>query len=143
MPTTAVMTYSGVKLEPAQFPELARTIAVKLPASVNYPRGTVLGELTATPGTYTQYLTGASTGAETAKALLVFDCQTDASGNITLSSVASTAGDEWGAKQVSVAAYVAGYFKTTELTGLDAAGIVDLGGNLVSGVLADGVLRIG
>jgi hypothetical protein len=38
-------------------------------------------------------------------------------------------------------AWFKGYFDTKDLTGLDAAGIVDLG-RLVSGVLADGVLEI-
>jgi hypothetical protein len=137
------MTYTGVKLEPAYYPETAKTLAVKLPNSVNYARGTVLGEVTATPGVYKAYASGSSDGSQVPKCILTFDCQTDSSGNITLSGTSGTAGDEWGAKQLSVAAYVAGYFKTSELTGLDANAVTVLGGNLVSGSVSDGVLRIG
>lgn len=141
MPTAAITTYSNKKLEPFYNPDLARDIAVRLPANATLARGTVLGEVTATPGTFAAYATGNSDGTETAKAILVFDCKTDANGLITHGDVST--GEEVGAKRVSTPAYVAGYFKTTELTGLDAAGLADMAGNVIHGSVADGVIRIG
>lgn len=143
MPTTPIHTWSGRKLEPAIYPHLALTIAVRLPASVTLARGTVLGELTATPGTYNAYADAGAGGLGTAKAILAFDVVTDSSGNIILTTTAGATGGEFGEKFLTVPVYVAGYFKTSELVGLDAPGIIDLGGNLISGVLSDGILRIG
>jgi len=143
MPTTAQHTWSGKKLEPFQFPHLARTIAVKLPANVTLARGTILGEVTATPGTFAAYANANANGTQDAKAILAFDVSTDASGNITFGTTAGGAGGEWGEKEVSVPAYVAGYFRTTELVGLDAAGLADMSGNVIQGTLADGVIRLG
>ena len=108
-------TYTGVKLE-ALFPDEARVIEVKIPASTTIAKGTVLGQ--------------------TAVAIMMYDVISDASSNIFLGNVAS------GDTPLSVVpAYRKGSFKTSELTGLDAAGITDLG-RLVQGTLADGILQV-
>src|SRR5436305_6504339 len=98
MPTTAIMTFSGKKLEPYMAPEDARLISVKIPASTAFlARGTVLGELTATPGTYKAYASGNADGSQVAKAILAFDIATDAGGLITLTPTSGqSTGGEYG-----------------------------------------------
>ncbi|HEU4752570.1 MAG TPA: head decoration protein [Armatimonadota bacterium] len=140
MPTTAITTWTNLKLEPAIHPEDVRTIAVKLGASLSLARGTVLAQKTADSKWYA-YNNANADGTETARAILPYDVQTDASGNVTYSSTASQAGGEHGQKDTSVPVYVKGTFKTADLTGLDAAGVTDLG-RLISGTLADGILQL-
>jgi hypothetical protein len=92
-----------------------------------------------TKGTYGPYNDGGSGGLNVAKAILGYDCATDAGGLITFGV---QSGGGYNAEAFPDApAWFKGYFDTKDLTGLDAAGIVDLG-RLVSGVLADGVLEI-
>lgn len=69
-------------------------------------------------------------------AILPFACQTDAAGNITTSSVASTAGGMWGETYMTVEAYFSGYFDTSKLTLYDANALAKMGkeiSNLASG----------
>ena len=75
-----------------------------------------------------------SSGATTA--ILPFACQTDAAGNITISSVSGQAGGQWGDTFPSVPAYFSGYFDTLPLTGYDSNATTQLGkeiANLASG----------
>lgn len=60
MPNTASTTFSNLKIEPAIRPDLATLLNVKLPVSVNYTRGTLLGELI---GTNSKQRLRPSTGA--------------------------------------------------------------------------------
>src|SRR5689334_19467113 len=62
MPTAAIQTFSGQKLEPYICPEDARTLAVKLPASVDYAKGTILGEKAGTNELQKLVITGGPTG---------------------------------------------------------------------------------
>jgi hypothetical protein len=126
--------YTGLKLEPFEDPEGAVTDSVPFGASLTIARGTVLGIKTADSLFYA-YADANSDGTQTAKAIAMFDMTTDGSGNVTI-------GNDWASTSKSGPVYKAGTFRTTELTGLDAAGVVDLG-RLVSGTAADGVLRIG
>jgi hypothetical protein len=146
MPTAATTTYSGNRLVPVYNAEDALRQPVKLPASVVYAKGTVLGELTATPGTFKAYTSGASDGSQIPKSILEYACATDASGNITLGGAAT--GGQFGETRLVVPAYFTGAFKTAELvqTGagaIDANAVTVLGAHLVSGTLADGVIQIG
>lgn len=141
MPTTPILTFTNRKLEPYMYPGAAKTIAVRLGASLTLAAGTVLGEVAATPGVFGAYATGNSDGTETAKAILVYDVVTDPDGKATFGAAGSP-GYDHGYKQLEVPVYIAGYFKTTELTGLDAAGLADMSGRLVLGVIADGVISI-
>jgi hypothetical protein len=50
-----VTNWSDKMLTPAMNPTQARQINVQLPASVVYAKGTILGELSGTPGTYKAY----------------------------------------------------------------------------------------
>jgi hypothetical protein len=137
MPTAAFDTYTGAALTPYERPELSSVHNVKLPNSVTYSKGTVLGELTATAGSYKAYADANVDGSGVAKAILQYDVTVDASGNHT-----------WGGGQLGEArpyapAYFAGYFKTTDLTGLDTAAVADPGWRQVTGSVADGVVALG
>lgn len=145
MPTTATTTYSADKLDPIYDPELAKLIHVKLQASTTFAKGTVLGEVTATPGTYAPYDDAVATGAQVARVILQYACITDASNNITYGT--ATGGGAWGETYLTAPVYYRGSFKTSELPqsgagSIDAAAVVDLG-RLISGTTADGVLLIG
>jgi hypothetical protein len=133
----AVNTYNGARLCPLYpQPEYAR-VAVKLPANKTYPQGQVLGELTATPGTYMDYASGHVDGSQVPKVILEYPCATDASGNITIGAVAGTG--SFGVTENSAPAYFTGTFNTAELTGFDANAATILGGHLISGTVATGV----
>lgn len=80
MPSTALNAFTQLKLEPVQNPDLARTIAVLLPASITYTRGTILGELVASPGTYKKYDPNGNDGTQVPKALLAYTVTTDSNG---------------------------------------------------------------
>jgi hypothetical protein len=139
MPIDPVRAWSRAKLEPYHSPMDARTVAVRLVASSDLPRGTVLGQVT-TGGRFGAYDGEATDGRETAVAILPYDCRTDAAGAITLASGAQ-AGGEHGDTYDHVPVYVAGTFHTSELTGLDSDAVADLG-RLVSGSISDGLLRL-
>lgn len=135
MPTSATHTFSpGAKrVDPVLVPELAVEYNVPLKASTTFAQGTVLGKKTA-DGKYQAYATGASDGSETALCILQYACVTDASGNVTIEG-------EWGVTRKEAPVWVAGYFATEDLTGLDAAGVVDLGGSLIVGDTTTGILK--
>ena len=89
-------------------------------------------------GTWAAYNDGHSDGTQVAKAILQYDICTDAAGLVTYGQ---TAPNEFGIKYPYAPAYFNGAFKTSELTGLDAAAVADLG-RLTSGTVADGILAI-
>lgn len=90
-------------------------------------------------GLWGAYNDGASDGREVAKAIAVYDFRTDSLGRV----VYAAAGDspEYGIYYTSAPAWFKGRFRTTDLVGLDANGIADLG-RLESGTAADGILAI-
>lgn len=126
--------YTGVKLEPFERPREAVTESVPFGVSLTIARGTVVAIKTS-DGKWYAYATGASDGTEVARGIAQYDFTTDASGNVTIAN-------QTGVEYHTAPVYLAGTFRTNELTGLDAAAVADLG-RLVAGALADGVLRIG
>jgi hypothetical protein len=126
--------YTGQKLEPFERPKEAVTESVPFGNSLTIAKGTVLGIVTAT-GKWAAYDNGAATGLEVARGIAMYNFTTDGSGNVTIAN-------DTGVTYHTAPIYLAGTFRTTELTGLDAAAVTDLG-RLVAGALADGVLRIG
>lgn len=86
-----------------------------------------------------KYDDGDSTGLQVAKGLAQYAFTTDESGRVSFAT--ASAGGLAGEKYDSAPVYTSGRFKTSELTGLDANAVADLG-RLESGVLADGVLLI-
>lgn len=142
MPLAAITTWGAAELLPVYNAEDAWCIPANLPTLVSYPKGTVLGELTASPGTYAAYASGNSDGTQTPKAISRWDCATDAAGQITIGS--TTAGvAPYGLTQLSVDVYVQGVFKTSELTGLDSTALANANWHLLAGTVSDGVLDIG
>src|SRR5262245_14499490 len=138
MPATASNVYSNQCLAPMYAPELALSHHVKLPNGVTLARGTVLGEITASPGTYKAYASGSSDGSQIQRALLAYDVVVDGSGNITVG------GGDQGVIQPSVQAYFSGFFRTSELTGLDAGALTaNPSWALINGTVSSGVLNIG
>jgi hypothetical protein len=87
------------------------------------------------------YNDGLSDGTNIAKAILEYACVTDTFGNITVG------GGDYGETSKGAPAFFSGCFYTAELTGIDAAGVADLG-RMIVGTTADlanakSILRIG
>jgi hypothetical protein len=135
MPTSPSTQYSGIRLDPYMDSEDSVQTAVSL-VTGTYVAGTVIGEVTATPGTYKAYASGSSDGSQIPKMLLEYGCTVDGSGNITMpGDIPVTRKD--------VPAYFAGTFRCSDLTGLDANAVTAGGWRLVSGSVSTGILRLG
>jgi hypothetical protein len=140
MPTAASFTYTGGGIVPF-YPKDARRHSVKLPASVTYAKGTVLGEITASPGTFKAYASGSVDGSQNPRAILEYDCATDASGNITMGG--ASGGAEWGSVRTSVPAFFQGAFACADLVGLDATALTNNSAwKLINGTVSAGVLLL-
>jgi hypothetical protein len=136
MPTAATSQWSAAnRLDPIFDADEADLINVNLIASTTFAKGTVLGEVTASPGTYGPYASGASDGTQTPKVILQYACSTDGSKNVTLLG-------EFGVTRKEAPAYMNGTFKTAELTGMDANAVTKLGAALIQGDLTSGIIRI-
>jgi hypothetical protein len=140
VPTAAKNTFSAQALHPCYRGNDALLIRVRLPASVTYAKGTVLGEITASPGTFKAYASGNVDGSQVAKAILALDCATDGSQNVSFG--AAVGGSPWGETEPSAPAYISGYFRSTELVGLDANALTNALGRLQSGTVADGIICV-
>lgn len=140
MPTTAQTTYSADRLDPVYNPmhALERVQNVTLSAGT-YAKGTAIGELTATPGTFAAYADANADGTGVCKGFLQYACVADGSGNITIGTVA--AGNDFAQTQKGAPAYFGGAFRTSELVGFDAAALADLNGHLVNGTVASGIVE--
>lgn len=135
MPTSATNYYSGAKLEPAYAADMARTDKFKV-TSGTYTKGTVLGFVSST-GAVKAYADGNNDGSQTAAVIAQYDMYSDGT-NVSITSAGALLPGE---TATTAPCYVAGFFKCSDLTGLDANGITDMharliGANTVSGVLA-------
>lgn len=140
MPNAATSYYSRAKLVPLYGDEGKHKDNVQIAPSLTLAFGTVLGEITATPGVYKAYASGNSDGSQVAKAILEYAVVTDASGNITLG-----AGSDFGITQPSVSVYLPNSgvaYNAADLVGLDAGALTALGGSLHQGTLTNGVVVI-
>ena len=144
MSNTAVNTFGNQKLEPYYSGTPHVLESVKLPASVTYPRGTLLGELTATPGTFSAYAAANTDGSQFPKAILAYDVSTDASGNALIAGLAP-----FGllAATPSAPAYFNATFRSEDLkqTGagaIDANAVTGPYMRIISGTIAAGVVKI-
>lgn len=95
-----------------------------------------------TPGTFKAYNQFNTDGSQVAKLILPYAVQTDASGNITLSSTSGQAGNDLGMTMKSIGVYFSGTFLASELVGLDAKAVLDLGASFIQGKVGAGILRI-
>ena len=86
---------------------------------------------------------GTNDGRRVAKALMQYDVVADNYGKITFGR--QQGGGDYGIKDYTAPAYYAGTFRTSDLVGIDAAAVTDLG-RLISGVtltLPTTILRMG
>jgi len=147
MATSPMNVFSNQKLEPYYETPTPAEDVVTLPASISYLRGTLLGEVTATPGTFKAYTSGASDGSQRPQRILAFDCTTDASGNVTLTSTAGQVGGYLGQTQRGAPAYMKGAFRCEDLV-QSGAGAIDANAIttgyllLKNGTVAAGVVEL-
>lgn len=138
---TATTYYSNVRLQPLYYPETALTISVAIAPSQTIAHGTVLGELTASPGVYGPYASAHTDGTQTAKVIAEYDMITDASGNITFATTAGTVGGPFGETYTTAPVFYRGAFATADLTGLDTGAVTALG-RLIQGTVTSGVIEV-
>lgn len=131
MSSTPIRTYSMTEVTPLYNGDDAPLRAIKLKASTTFPAGTLVGEITASPGTFGAYASGNSDGTQNPSRILRYPCVTDASGNITVGD--GSAGNEWGATQLVIPAYVGGIFAIADIPNQDAAGLAKCGRLLGNG----------
>jgi hypothetical protein len=136
MPTSASSTYSAHRLDPLFEGKEARQIAVNISASQTIARGTTLGEVSASLGTYQAFASGASDGTQNPKGIIEYDITTDSSGNIT------SLGD-FGLTTKTVPMWVSGYFNIADLyddgsAGIKATTVTALGGVVIEGAASSG-----
>jgi hypothetical protein len=141
MPTTAIATFGGKRLIPLKTPEDALSEVIGLKASTTFQSGMLVGEITASPGTYGPYATGNVDGTQNPTHVLQYDCITDASGNVTLGSSITAGAGEWNQTQKGAPAYASGLFSTADLVGLDAGAVTKMG-RLIQGTVSSGRLLI-
>ena len=137
MPTSPIHTSRNKMLQPA-IPESRVEIAGAFTPNPNYARGTVLGIVTAT-GKYSAYNDALADGTQVAKAICKYDIRVDANGRVAFTN--NGAINEHGQTFPNAPVFIEGSFRTTDVVGHDPNGVADLG-KIVSGVLADGMLRL-
>lgn len=135
MPTTLETYDATLELIPKQYPQDARTDDGVVTASLTLAKGTVLGKVTAT-GKLAAYNDSLSTGVERAVGILKHSIATDASGNVYFGT--SAVPGSLNPPHRTAEFYTAGVFDTADLTGYDAAALVDFGGR----VMHNGFIRI-
>ncbi len=142
MPTSPISTYGAGRVDPLRYSDDVIMKAVNLKASTTFPQGTILGEITATPGTYGPYASGNSDGSQNPALILQYACVTDALGNITLGTGA--AGQEWSQTSKGAPCYVPNgqVWSCADLVGLDANAVTKLGGVLLEGTVSAGEVRL-
>lgn len=138
MPTSAINQYSTNVIEPVF--DAARSYqtaqAVRFPASTTLAAGTILGEVSATPGTYAAYLSTHTDGTQNPVGILKRAVTTDSTGNITN-------WDEWGTPHAHATMFLEGMFRIQDLVGLDANAVTALKAVIVEGALGgNGLIRI-
>lgn len=133
MPQT-VHTFTGNCVQPAMNPDLARTVSVKLGNSLTLAAGTVLGRK-ASDNKWYAYNNANSDGTEVARGILQYPVATDANGLHFIG--ATSAVSEHGQSELTAPAYISGAFNVADLTGLDAAGVADLGRLIFGDDVAD------
>lgn len=140
MPTTPIATFGAGRVDPIKGGDDCEVEVVNLKVSTTFAAGTIVGEITASPGTYGPYATGNVDGTQNPVGVLQYACVTDASGNITFGG--GPAGtSEWGQTSKGAPVYMSGEFSTADLVGLDAGAVTKLG-RLVQGTTTSGRLII-
>jgi hypothetical protein len=133
--STNIFTFSG---RYAGLPVPPMTVATNALTGGTSPAASFAHTTTGrSAGTYGAYTDGGTT--DPAVCLLKYACATDSKGRVTFGT-AATGGVE-GQGALTAPAYFGGIFSTAELTGLDAAGAVNLGGVFLDGNSTSGTLK--
>jgi hypothetical protein len=140
MPTSALLTFNGANIVPLKNDEDARMEDIQLKASTTFAAGTLVGELSGTPGTYAPYASGNSDGSQLPTHIVKYACKTDSSKNSTIGD--GTTGNEWGVKVPAMPAYRCGYFACEDIVGLDANAVTALKARLTQGSTTTGRIMI-
>lgn len=134
---TPTRTYSYTEIQQA-IPD-ARQLrdSVNLKPSTSYAMGSRLGPITASPGVFGPYNSGASDGTQKCAAIVPRDLITDASGNIFVGTVV---GGEFGEYEKAVPVIFGGAYACADLPGLTTQEVTDLGGKIIRGSTTTGIL---
>ena len=136
MPTSPQHTFSNSEtVYPFFRAEEAHILNVALAPSLTLEKGTILGEVSATPGTYKAYASGNTDGSQIPKLILRSSVTTDGSGNVT------RAGEHGATYKHAPAYFPKGAWRTQDLTGLDANALSVLQGALTQGTLSTGLVE--
>lgn len=139
MPTTAVNTFNASKLVPFINPQNAMVKEIKIGASKTLAAGTIMAEVTTTPGVYDAYASGGAGGLGTPIGLLVNDVTTDSSGNIT--SINGMPVNVF--PDINVPMYYKGVFNCADVKGDTVAHMISSGlGRLLEGDSLTGLVDI-
>src|SRR5262245_17001421 len=133
MSASAINRFNNQGLQPYWDAKGSKRINVKFNNSLTLAKGTCVAYLTAAGNKWVAYNNANSDGSEVMRGVLEFDVTVDSSGNHTV------AGGEQGETYQGAPVFISGYLKTSELVGLDAAGVTDVR-RLVFGTVSDGVL---
>lgn len=123
---TTIDNISIVRLDPFRNPEKANTEAFQFAPNLTVAKGTVCGFLTAGSHLTKPYANANNDGSETATVIAQYSFATDGQGKVLFS------GERF--KRDTAPCYTRGDFLVSELVGLDAAAITDLG-RVENGVL--------
>ena len=141
MPTTATDTFSIGGLLPQRPNATNECIAVKLKASTTFQQGSLLAEVTASPGVFVPYDGTKSDGSEIPRGLLKYGVTTDANGGYAVGP--------FGGVRYDAPAYFGGSFFTADLP-QSGAGKIDATAltkntawHLEQGSVSSGILNIG
>jgi hypothetical protein len=136
MPTSATNTYQDNKLSPSRHPELAFEERFQMTASTTFAKGQAVAIVTAT-GKLGIYADAGAGGLGVMRGICPYAAVSDGSGNITIQG-----GNALGTTEDTIPVFIGGYFLTADLTGVDAAGVADMGGHLVWGDYTTGEIRL-
>jgi hypothetical protein len=116
------LTYTNKVVNPVYSIDDQITLTFKLKASTTYPAGSLVGEVTATPGTFGLYASGNSDGTQNPKAVLDVDYITDAAGLMYMGS--------------QVRGWFSGAFRMSDVPNLDAAAVTNGAFRILFGTVA-------
>jgi hypothetical protein len=136
MPTAATNTYVDSKLQPSRHPELALEERFQMTASTTFTKGMAVAIVTAT-GKLGIYADAGAGGLGVMRGICPYDAVSNGSGVIAIQG-----GNILGSTEDTIPIFISGYFLTADLTGVDAAGVTDMGGHLVWGDYTTGEVRL-
>ena len=123
-------TFSGSAYAGKSLPLLTVNTAALTGGSASFARATAGSPA----GAFTAYVNGGSNGAGTAKAIAQYDFTTDQTGAVAIAN-------DSGTRSRLAPVYISGWFRTEDLTTLDATAAGNLG-RIVVGTVSNGLLRM-